>query len=260
MSAVALCSAHASPGVTTTTLALAFVWSTAHPGRRALVVDADVFGSGILTGLLQAAVPGGGGVVALAAARTAIDARAVVSHAVALDDSPSAPLVLAGVTDSVQARSLATVWSAVIESRRELDDAGIDLLIDVGRRGHQYEPTVLLERADVVAVVMRSNLPSVSASQGALRSLRETRGPGPHTMGVLVGENKPYSAHEIARHFELNPLPVLTWDAATAGFLSLGGERGRHFQRTYLLRAARSLAGDLTARIGAHSPWGGARP
>ena len=56
MSVIALCSAKGSPGVTTTALALGWVWPQV-TGRRVLVLDADLAGSGIAAGYLRSAVP-----------------------------------------------------------------------------------------------------------------------------------------------------------------------------------------------------------
>ena len=253
MSIIALCSATGAPGATTTALALGWAWPVAHPDRRALVVDADVAGSGILPGYLQAGIPAGGGVLALAAERSAIDPHAVLEHAVALDVS-AARMVLTGVTDPAQARALGSVWSGLVRAARDLGQGGVDMIVDVGRLGHQHQPTVLLEQADLVVVVLRSSLPSVTGAASALRSLREMRGPGPRTTAVLVGEGQPYMAREIDRALDLDRLVRLADDQWAATILSIGGATGWRFERSVLLRSARLLASDLAAGIEAVTP------
>lgn len=137
MSLIAMCSATGAPGVTTAALALGWVWPATRPGHRALVVDADVAGSGILPGFLRAGVPAGGGVLALAGIRTFIDPGAVLEHVVALDASESR-LVLTGITEPSQARVLGHVWSGLANAATDLGAAGIDVIVDLGRLGHRH--------------------------------------------------------------------------------------------------------------------------
>ena len=255
MSLVVVCSGTGAPGVTTTALALGWVWHAAKPGRRVLVVDADVAGSGILPGFLQAGIPAGGGVLALAGSRTVIDLGAVLGHAVALDGSKTR-MVLTGVTDPAQARVLGLVWSGLARTADDLGDAGVDLIVDLGRLGHRYEPTDLLERADVVAVVFRGTLAAITGAASALRSLRAVRGPGPRTTGVLIGEGQPYQGREIARELELAALPTLPDDLGAAAVLAGGGATGWRFERSALLRGARGLATQLTEPVDVPVPTG----
>jgi len=114
MTMTVLCSATGAPGVTTTALALAWVWPWVRPDRRVLVVDADAAGSGILPGYLNVGTAPGGGVLALAAERTALSAEAVFEHSIALDPGDQRVL-LTGVTDPGQARTARSVWTGLGE-------------------------------------------------------------------------------------------------------------------------------------------------
>ncbi|MGV8966605.1 MAG: hypothetical protein ACOH2F_10020 [Cellulomonas sp.] len=259
MSLIAVCSATGAPGVTTTALALGWVWPATRPGHRSLVVDADVAGSGILPGFLQAGVPAGGGVLALAGSRTFIDPGAVLEHVVALDESESR-LVLTGITDPSQARVLGHVWSGLAHVATDLGSAGVDVIVDLGRLGHRHEPTDLLERADVVVVMLRGTLTSITGATSALRSLRELRGPGPRTTAVLIGEGQPYPAREITRELDLDHLHTLPDDPPAAAVLSGGGTTGWRFERSALLRGARGLAAQLIGPIDALAPTWAVRP
>ena len=78
MTVIALTSAKGSPGVTTTALALAWAWPQVAPGRRVLVVDADMAGGDLAPGYLRGAVSSTDGVLGLAAARTHRPGRRVV--------------------------------------------------------------------------------------------------------------------------------------------------------------------------------------
>ena len=257
MSLFALCSATGAPGVTTTALALGWVWPLVHPDRRVLVIDADVAGSGILPGYVQAGVPAGGGLLALAAERTSVTSEAIVEHAVALD-SDARRLVLTGISATAQARPLAPVWQALAHAAPAFDAARTDLVVDVGRLGHRYEATPLIEQADAVVVVLGATLRSVTAAVAAVRVLRGYRGSGAATTALLVKDGGPYSAREIATELEFDRLPVMETDRWAAHALAAAGTTGWRFDRSPLLRSARELATHrqdtvATLRVGAPS-------
>jgi hypothetical protein len=252
MSLVVLCSASGAPGVTTAGLALMWVWPQAVPGRRCLLVDADPAGSGLLSGFLEAGIPAGGGVLGLAAER-GLSPDAVVRHAVSLDPGETR-LVLTGVVEPVQARPLASTWTGLVELARDVGAAGLDVLVDAGRIGHRWEPTPLIEAADVVVVVSRSTLAGVTAARSALRSLRDTRGPGTHTTVLVVGRPEPYSAAEVATALDIEPLPALPLDPQAARTLARGGNSEWRLTRSQLLRAATDVATALAERTRTLSP------
>lgn len=239
MSLVALCSVTGSPGVTTTALAIGSVWPTV-TGRRVVVLDADPSGSGFLPGYLQGAVPSAGGVLRLAAAgvRTA---REVMEHCVAWDEDQSRRL-LVGVTSSVEARGLGGLWHTMVDLVPDLDQLGVDLVADVGRLEHIFEPTPLLERAGSAIVVTRPTLAGVLAASAGLERLRSLRGPVRTTAAVLVGDRKPYSADEVRRELGVARLPVLAWDTRAVERLHAGEDPGRGaLQRSQLIRSAGSV-------------------
>lgn len=253
MGVIALASAKGAPGVTTTALALGWAWPTS-AGRRCLVVDADVAGSGIAAGLLQAHTSETGGLLALAAERHALHADALLGASLALDAS-QARLVLLGVTDPAQARALTGLWPQLLAAARDLDD--VDVLLDVGRLGAAHEPTALLEGADLAVLVARSSLGSVAAGRPVLRRLREVRGPGQVGV-VLVGEHDPYSAGEISTALGVDVIAVLADDPAAARVLSDGGSTGSRFTRSTLMRTAGHAARQLDARTPAVTTTAGA--
>ncbi|MGW6130782.1 hypothetical protein ACWFNE_12225 [Cellulomonas sp. NPDC055163] len=244
MTLLVLCSASGAPGVTTTALGLGWVWPLVHPERRVLVVDADPAGSGVLPGYLHAGVVAGGGVLALAAERSRPGPNAFLDEALALDPGASR-MVLLGFTSTAQARAVTPVWEALTDAARVLDAAGVDVVVDAGRLGHRYEPAVLLQAADAVAVVLASSLRAVTTTAAALRDLRASRGPGSRTTAVVVGERRPYSTREISTELELEPLPPVAVDRWAAGALAEAGSTGWRFERSALLRSARDLAQHL---------------
>ncbi|GGB91542.1 hypothetical protein [Cellulomonas carbonis] len=248
MSVVALCSAGGAPGVTTAALALGWVWPTAEPGRRVLVVDADPAGSGVVPGWAQAGVASDGGVLALAASRLPVTADTLLEHCLT-QDADARRLVLTGVGSSAQARTLAPIWRAIADAATDLDTAGVDVVVDAGRLGHRYEPTVLLERADVVALVLSPTLSSVATGMHALHALREVRGPAATTTALVVAGGGPYGAGEIGRELGLDSVPVLAHDPWAARALADAATSGWRFDRSPLLRSATTLARHLRALI-----------
>ena len=247
MSLVVLCSATGAPGVTTAGLALMWAWAQAVPGRRALLVDADPAGSSLLPGFLEAGIPAGGGVLGLAAER-GLSPDVVLRHAVSLDPDETR-LVLTGVAEPAQARPLASTWTGLVEVAHDVDTSGLDVLVDAGRIGHRWEPSPLIEAADVAVVVTRSSLAGVAAARSALLSLRESRGPGRSTTVLVVGPPEPYSTGEVAAALDVYPLRPLPLDPWAARALTTGGSIGWRFARSPLLHAAREVASSLTARV-----------
>ena len=136
MAVIAFASAKGSPGVTTTVLALAWVWPHVAPGRRVVVVDADVAGGGVATGYLQGAASSGRGILSLATGRSADAAASFWDSLMSLDDDGSR-LLLAGVTDPAQARVVENSWTPLAGVLDQLDsaDAPVDVLVDLGRLG-----------------------------------------------------------------------------------------------------------------------------
>lgn len=238
MSIVAVCSAHGAPGVTTTALAMTWVWPLVHPDRRVLLVDADPAGSGLLTGYLQADLPGTAGVLALAASRGLLSADQVVECAVAVD-SDSTRMVLVGVTDPRQARPLGAIWSALLGASRDLGRVGVDVVVDVGRLGHRYEPTPMLDGADVVAIAVRPEVASVVPSASAVRALQEARARRVAPLALVIGDG--YSPTEIGSALGTGKAVKVARDAWAATAFATGSAQGWRFERSPLLRSARGV-------------------
>lgn len=247
MSLIALASAKGAPGVTTTALALSWVWAGVTAERRVLVLDADVAGSGVLPSLVGGGVHDGG-LLALAAHRTPTRGDALTGHALALDASGSR-LLLTGVSDPGQARALTGLWAPLTRAAADLHHDGTDVIADVGRLGASYEPTPLLEHADLAVLVTGSDLVSLATARPAIRRLTAVRGPAATPVVVLVvAERRPYSAGEIHTALSTPVGAVLAFDPTTAAAVLSGGG-GARFERSALIRTARAAATDLTARL-----------
>lgn len=248
MSLVALCSVTGSPGVTTSALAVGWMWPVV-TGRRVVVLDADPAGSGLLPGYLRGAVPPTGGILRLAARQGAPSAHAVLEHCTAWDENQER-LLLVGITASVEARALGGLWHAIVDLVTDLDRLGVDLLADVGRLEHVFEPTVLLEHAGSAVVVTRPTLGGVLAGTAGLARLRDLRGPVRSTSALSVGNHRPYSATDVRHELGLDTLPVLAWDPRSSERLHSGEYPGRGpLTRSQLFRSAGAVADALRPAI-----------
>lgn len=226
-----------APGVTTSVLALAWVWPTM-TGRRALVVDADAAGSGILPGLLHAEPAATGGLLALAATRDTDQAAAALAAATALDGDEDR-LLLTGVSDPAQARALDGLWPRLTQACAELDAHGVDVLVDTGRLGPHCEPGGLWQTATVRVVGVDSRLAGIATARTILNADTE-QGQPPRLL--VIGPDRPYSIAEIRTALGLGDIDALAWDRRAAGVFSDGTPAGWWFTRSPLLRTARVLA------------------
>ena len=179
MTAVGLCSAKGSPGVTTTALALAQVWPGAHPGRRVLLVDADPAGGDIAPGYLRGEVDPGRGVVGLAAGRDPDPLAALSGQLLALDETGER-LLLLGVPDARRAAAVAGAWPRVAAALPGLaaGEPPTDVLVDLGRLGPVHDVHdgagdvgVLRRGLDLLVLVTGSSLRAVVAGRAAATQL-----------------------------------------------------------------------------------------
>ncbi|MCZ3389994.1 MAG: hypothetical protein LH645_12985 [Actinomycetia bacterium] len=250
MTVIALASSKGSPGVTTTALALAWVWPEVATSRRVLVVDADVAGGDITTGYLRGAVTSTDGLLGLSSDRSGDATAALWGHLIALDDDATR-LLLTGVSDPAQARSLVGTWPnlASVFAKLDEEDAPVDVIVDLGRIGSAHEAAVLRQRADHVLLVMRSSLTSTASARSAVRRLAEERSAAQNELlgfgCLLVGECQPYNRAEITAAVEAPVVATIAWDPAAAEVFSTGSPAGWRFSRSPLLRSVRATAAAL---------------
>jgi hypothetical protein len=224
MSLIALTSAKGSPGVTATTLALTLTWAS-----PVVMAECDPSGGSVLPGFLRGQLGSDRGLMPLAAAELRSERLAVDfwRHLVDFDPPGQQRLLLPGISEPAQAGSLEPIWGrlatffAGLETRHRYD-----VLADCGRLTTVHPPTPILYAADAVLLVIRPELPSISAAAAALRSLRTTlgeHGSGADTLGlVLVGDGT-YSGAEIGKQLGVPVVAELPTDERSARALSLGG-------------------------------------
>ena len=244
MSVVALCSAKGSPGVTTTALALAWVWPQV-TGRRVLLVDADLAGSGIVPGYFRCAAPAGGGLLAVGATRDADLSRQVAEQALRLDESAQA-MVLLGISEPGQAGGLEPLWPRLARACNTIGREGIDVLVDLGRLTRRQDANALLDAADLTVPVIRPSLGSVVSARPLLRDVKAYHG---GLSLLVIGERGPYNPLEIGAALGMGSVLRIAHDADTARVFSAGEPMGWRFPRSRLVRSARAVVAQLVALI-----------
>ncbi|MFD0287659.1 hypothetical protein [Streptomyces lutosisoli] len=259
-----------------TTAALAFTLASTRPS---LLAECDPAGGTIRAGLLQGQVSAGYGLYHLAAADRVGPvelANAFASHLWPLDGTTGHRKVLPGLTDPAQAAALGRTWPALADVLHVMaDSAGHDVFVDAGRlaleSGHLHPtltPAPLLHRADLVLLAVRGTDQGLTLTRHLMRPLRaelDQHGSGSDALGLLLIEDGPFRAHQVAEALEAPVLASLPWDPETAAYLTTGGKPPRGFARTPLLRYARTATEHFEAlaarrQIQQHYPSAPAHP
>ena len=213
---VTLCSAAGSPGVTTTALALAVHWP-----RPALLVEADPSGSsGLLGGFFRGQLDHPGLVDLVIAQRSDLLADAVPKLLYALEGSEAS--VLFGLRSHEQAAGVAQLWHPLLEVLRSLDPAATDVIVDAGRLGLPGSPLPILAASDVTLLVARSDLPGLAGARSWAATLGREDARGHAVRLLLVGEDAPYSAREVAKTVGVPVLGSIEWAGELARVYSHG--------------------------------------
>jgi hypothetical protein len=247
MAVLAFASAKGAPGVTTSVLALAFAWH-----RPALVVEADMSGSSsALSGFLRGGTDHSHGLVGLsvAARQHGFTDQGLWEQCLRLGEER---YLLPGIADPAQAAALTTAWGPLAGVLADLEAAGLDVLVDVGRLGTAYAPLPLLRAADAVVLVTRSRLPDVYALSRRTPSLRTdlAASQDDESLCVLtVGDGRPYSSREIEVSLGVRVASSLAWDPVSADVYAVGAPPGRHFESSPLVRTAATTASALSALV-----------
>lgn len=231
MSLTCLCSAHGSPGVTTTSVALVGVWPE---GRRALLAEADPWGGMLAARLGLSDHPG---LVSLAAAaRHGLDEGLVWRHAqragegVAVIVAPPSPEHARSVLGDLAGRFAA--WCSGQDS--------VDVVADCGRLTSDPVSFPLLRHADRVLMVVR---PTVDQLRPAALRVEALDGLGIEASLLLVGDT-PYGPEDVEASFGVPVAGSVVWDPQAAS--TLRGGRGREVRRSPLVRSAVSLVDRLS--------------
>ncbi|GAA2301924.1 hypothetical protein GCM10010402_71070 [Actinomadura luteofluorescens] len=266
MALIALAADKGAPGVTTAAVALGAVWP-----RPVLVAECDQAGGDLVYRLPSAQPDGdadGGmlnpsrGLLSLAAtARRGLRPDQVAEHCQRLAGGLD---VLVGVTNAEQAQAMTWLWGPLGRAFAGL--APVDVIADCGRLGAASPLVDLMHEADLVVLLTRATLEQVAHLRERVAALTaELRGGPP--VGVLVlADPRDFrgSISEVDRILagargrapdaaqgppppDVTVLGGLALDPKGADLLS--GSWGGRLDRSLLIRSAREVAADLTARL-----------
>jgi hypothetical protein len=245
MAMIAMLSAKAAPGVTTSITLLASVW----PGP-VVAVDADPAGGDMMFGLL-------GDALAVAPLRLdrgvlhfVIDTRRSDEDAPHmlyeyLRPVPSAPncMVLAGLNDRADIRFVDVAgWQRLAHALATVSKpkpTGADVLVDCGRFGPDT-PWPLLAAADLVLIATRPQRRYVFPARCLATRLRSSIEPS--RLGLAICGTNATRAAEAERTVGLASMMQLPDDLRAARVFSDGTRRPAGLHRTRLVRTAHAAA------------------
>lgn len=246
MTVLALTSTRGAPGVTATAITLALAWE-----RPVILVEADVSGSSsIKAGHLRGQARPEPNIMDLADAHLnhhALGVDALRNASLPLPLEPSRRF-LAGIARTDQVRSLTLdFWAQLASVLASTAEQGYDVIIDAGRLRSINGPDPLLDRADLVAVVMRNHLDHIVSAASNAAFVRRGADAATNRVGAIVVGQGPHPAKDITRATGLKIWTTLAWDPHTAGRLM--GEADlptfAKFERTGLFRSGRSAVNAL---------------
>ena len=242
MSVVCLTSAHGSPGVTTTALALAATWPS---HRRCLLVEADPFGGVIAARYGLGDTPG---LSSLAAdSRRGLDDDAVWRHVQHLPGGVPV-LVGPGTPDEAQA-VLADLSGALTTWFTEQTE--IDVIIDCGRTPPGLSTVGIIGEAGVVLVLTRPTLDQLRPAAHRLAALNMSE----VEAGLLLVGDAPYGPTEVTAAMNVNVTGVVAWDPRTAAVLTGSHGSVRDVRRSRLVRSVATLAARLAPTASPEPDW-----
>lgn len=259
MSVVAFASATGAPGVTTTALAAALHWP-----EPALLIEADTSKTtDVMVGYFRGQLPHSSGLAGLLERPGDIHASALLEQSLPLTEE-SYPKVTPGFTSLAAGQSAIALWKNLPGAFYELQRAGTDILMDLGRLRHNDPRMPLLAAADQVIVLVQPQLPSVYSAFMYIRALRtelEQLGVLDTIKIVTVGDGDE-SDRAIARQIGSPVLTRLPDDRSGAATYSLGKTgKARSLGRAAeaLSRSIIDAAANRRARLSVTSDEGGAQ-
>lgn len=195
---VAVTSFGGSPGVTTTTLALAAAWPAS---RRVTVVEADPRGSSVA---IRFGLHGTGSVSSvLIDERHTLTLDGMAGHAQLLPTGVFGREIecLVGGRPYQRGPDVRRLWQGFCDAAR----GSRDFVVDLGRFDPDASTQPILERAEQVFVLVRPDLESIGFAKSALPRFSEARGGvgrrggDPQRVFFVCTGGGPYTVHDLAR-------------------------------------------------------------
>ena len=256
MALIAITADKGSPGVTTTSIALAAIWP-----RPVLLAECDPAGGDLvyrLPGADGQRLDPRRGLLSLAvAARRGLQAHQVWQHAQKLHGGLD---VLTGVTSSEQGAGLENLWGSVGSVLAALPEA--DVIADCGRIGADGPYYDLLAQAAAVVMVSKATLGDVVRLReraAAVTAGVHRRGrPGVRVGVVVIADHKHFNGAlaEVGQSISQGPAPAsviggLAYEPKSADMLR--GEWGGKLDKSLLIRTAREIAAHLAGQLPANA-------
>jgi hypothetical protein len=239
---VAFVSLKGAPGLTTAACLVGAVWPA---DRRVMVVECDPAGGDLAARFgLSAQL---GWTSFLTAVRRGGSGAPVMPH---LQQLPGGVDVLVGTQalDTVAGERPPAVLIKSLSSDSSLDEGsegGIDVLADAGRiRVDGSSDGGWLDRADVVAVFLRTDAASVLRLREHADSLRHRCG---RRVGLVLVGGGPHRADEVEEFVGIPVIGALPHDPGAAAVASGEVSGRRRLARSALVTCARRLAEELLA-------------
>ena len=262
MSTIVLTSVSGAPGVTTTAIGLGRVWP-----QSSLVVEDDTHHA-MLAGYLRAAQHAEPNLAAVAnLTSTPTNAQTVwesIARPLPTDD-PVGGLRRKGILGPPTPWSRAGIdprWGFMLALWRQLAEAGIDTIIDLGRLATPLTSTPhliaapIIDDADMILVMIEATLRDVAGARTMVEGLAEQMNlAGAHQrLGLLVHRGgaargvAEFTDKEITSALQLPVCGSIVHDPVAAAQLSDGV--GQRFDKSRLARSLSKVAGVLVDVIG----------
>ncbi|MHB1927834.1 MAG: P-loop NTPase family protein [Acidimicrobiales bacterium] len=239
MSAVALGSVKASPGVTTAAVALGASWPA---GRQVTVVEADPAGGDLAARYGLAAEPS---LLTVAAASRNQPAPDLAGRH--LQHLPGGLAVLVAPASAEQTQAALGMLGSTGALFSGVDD---DVLVDAGRLDPRSAALGLVGSCELLVVCARPVLAELHHLAARIEALRQAA----VQLGVVLVGAGPYRAAEVTEALEVEVLGALPDDPGGAALLAGHAATSRALGRLALLRGARSLAEAICARLAPGAP------
>lgn len=239
---IVLASASGSPGVSTSVTGLALAWP-----RPVLVVEADPTGaSAMLTGYMQQYAPQGiPGLMDLAVQHSQTGQLPDLM-ATSVQVPNSQIRLISGIRNHRHSASIQALWAPFLDALQTMSQAGVDVLIDLGRLGLSGTPTRVIDAADLVLLTTRSTIPALVPANNWARDLEQRLGRDSGRLGLLViAPGRPESTTSIEKALKLPVVATLPMDPTAAEVFSNGAKPERRFERSPLYRSLPPAVGAI---------------
>lgn len=242
---ISLASASGSPGVSTTALGLALVWP-----RDVILIEADTVGaSATLAGFFAGSLPPRSTILDITPGADFEEQLMTRSIALTDDQSPLRRLV-PGISNPLHGPQLSTRWDALALALADLERAGIDVLVDIGRIHSPHLAAPILQTSDITALVLRPTITATLTARTTIRNrhLAEEEGlSAPAFHLVTISAPDTYGAGETSKALHQPVLGSLPWAPKHASVFAHGKPRPRGFDTSSYARSLRSLSGAISS-------------